>query len=177
MGAPGEAGVIVAGDVLGESPIDVLGEVPAPGDTPGEPADKVKGDVAATGDASGDDSGSGVAVGVGGRGMVGPGTSLACLLGLLAGLLGDASDCPGDAVGDLPVAVPGDDVGDEVAVEGEVAEEGDPVTDALGEGDVTPTDTGVLEDAGVTVLPGTDGGDCAEETVGLEPVGAVTGLV
>jgi len=98
-GTLGDAPVVKAGVAVSPGNItgDVLGAAVTPGGsvdagegdggTLGETPGGMPGGDVASGDDSGEVSGSGVPVGVGGRGMVVPGTSDARLLGL-AGLLG-----------------------------------------------------------------------------------------
>ncbi len=163
-----EAGVPVSpGNITG----DVLGAAGTPGEdvdagegargTLGEtPGGVPDGDVA-SGDDSGEVSGAGVPVGVGGRGMVEPGTSDAWLLGV-AGLLGDVGDWPGDLTAMLgDVVGAGGATGEEG--DGEAGEEGVPVTGASGV-------------AGDTEGIGEMGRDCTGELIGLGTVGDAAGL-
>jgi len=161
-----EAGVAVSpGNITG----DVLGAAVTPGEdvdagegdsgTLGEtPGGVPEGDVA-SGDDSGEVSGSGVTVGVGGRGMVEPGTSDAWLLGV-AGLLGLVGDWPGDLamLGEAVAVEAGEATGEEG--DGESGEESVPVAGAPGV-------------AGDTEVVGKMGGDCTL----LGMVGDAAGLV
>ncbi|KAL0033745.1 hypothetical protein WJX77_003492 [Trebouxia sp. C0004] len=150
VGAPVTPGGTVDG---GEGDSGTLGETP--GDVPGC-------DVA-SGDDSGEVSGSGVPVGVGGRGMVEPGTSDARLLGL-AGLLGVVGDWPGDLTTMLGEAV-AEEAGEAIGEEGDSAagKEGVPVTGAPGA-------------AGDIEVIGKLAGDCTGVLIGLGMLGDATGL-
>ena len=174
-------GVAVStGDEAGEAVSlgDITGDVLGAAVTPGEDVDAGEGDSGTVGEtpggepdgdvASGDDSGevsaSGVPVGVGGRGMVEPGTSDAWLLGV-AGLLGVLGDWPGDLttmLGEAVAVEAGEAPGEEG--DGEAGKEGVPVTGAPGV-------------AGDTEGIGKTGGDCAGELTGLGLVEDAKGLV
>ena len=175
-GTLGDAPVAKAGEAA--SPGNITGDVLGAAVTPGKDVDAGEGDSGtlgetpggepdgdvASGDDSGEVSGSGVPVGVGGRGMVEPGTSDAWLLGVV-GLLRLVGDWPGDLTTMLGEAV-AVEAGEATGEEGdsEAGEEGVPVTGA----------PAVASDTEVT---GGMGGDCTGELTGLGLVGDAAGLV
>jgi len=154
----------VTGDVLGAAVtpggnMDAgEGDSVTPGETPGGMPGGMPGGDIASGDNSGEVSGSGVPVGVGGRGMVEPGTSDAWLLRVDGDWPGDLTTMLGEAVAE--------EAGEETGEEGdsEAGEEGAPSTGAPGV-------------AGDTEVIGKMGGDCTGVLIGLGTVGDATGLV